>query len=178
MRKFIAVFSLIFCTQIHADNFSEALKRHAQTHTRNLFQDMVTLRGTGLPWRTILESNLPKVIDTECGYKKQVGLPDASFSVVQPDVAKIAGQRIADSYAQMFSRKSTTIDLASVRHMSGKPGDQVIVTLRAIPAQKADNKISFLLELDPYGQMVLCDVIIGENPDNGVLLSIGRELGR
>ncbi len=178
MRKyFLLLFFASFCPQLQSDEFSSALKRHGHAGARMLMEDMVDLRAAGVSWTTILEENLPKAIDDRCGIQSHLRVT-ADLDKVRPQASKVIGQRFAHLFGPMLSRPGATMRLESIQHIKRSSSDQVMVTLKVIPAARQDKQLSLLYELNNFGEMVLCDVIWGNKIEEGVIFSLGNKLYR
>ena len=90
----------------------------------------------------------------------------------------VAGERFNKAFSPMLSRPGAQLALVEVRPLQYGGARQALVVTKVIPARSGDTTIGLLYQLDEGGRMSLCDVVDGSNPDNGILTSISKELGR
>lgn len=164
------------CLFVHASDFSAALERHAQSSARDVIGKWIEARTAGNTWSQVLRDHAPKTLDSFCGYRSLVGLQDTGFERARAETEAVVGSRLERTFGSLLSRPSAQLQLVGTTTKGLAGSSQALVTLKVSPARSGDQTLSLLMELDTFGEMVLCDIIPNQKIENGVLSKLGAEL--
>lgn len=153
------------------------LQNRALRESRIIINNLVSIRTSGKSWSEILQNDLPKALDAQCGFMDIIGLPaGTTFNDSREAVSKLAGYRITSSISAQMSRSGAALDLVGTSIDSSSDTKYALVTLLTTPHKAKDKPITLIFEESVKGHMALCDVASGTAVNDGILRNIQREL--
>ena len=183
MRKIIAaliVFGLPLTSPASTpqDDFSRALERYAKSTAHSTMNSLISKNSNGTSWKILLDEEIPNLIDNRCGYRELINLPEDGFLEMRNAVADVTGDRLAKAFSSMLSRPSGRIELVTVKAYKSGSTDRAIVVMKVTPPRTSDKHFGLVYQHSGEGNMSLCDVVIGDKIEDGVLYVIGKQLNR
>jgi hypothetical protein len=179
MNKYISMFLLAFSPLVFADKgFDEAMQQHAQSTARDFVSSMVEQRAKGYSWKVILGTQTPDLLSDTCGYRERVSLPDRNFEAMKKQVSPVVGDRLIKAYQDVLGKPNAHLALVTVKSAQQTSGSYAIVVLKTMPGTPKDPFFSLIYQLDTNGEMDLCDISTTDQINDGILVSLGQELGR
>lgn len=157
--------------------YEKAINRHAQASVRDILTPLIEKRSKGETWNYILRYYLPKEIDSQCGYRSLVGLPEIGFKNARHATEAVVGKRFEEMFGDLLSRPNAKLELLSSKFIKGVSEDKSLISLKVTPSKPRDKSITFVMRLTGNGEMELCDIATDGKIEEGALYKLGNQLG-
>jgi hypothetical protein len=159
-----------------SSEYETALNRHAQSTTREIIGKWIDQRAAGRSWGYMLRLDIPKVFDSQCGFRALVGLPEVGFIGARRETEPVVGKRLESLFGELLSRPGAQLQLLNTKALPNSYADQAMVSLKITPSKANDPSLTFIMQLSGDGEMVLCDIATEARPESGILYKLGKDL--